>query len=52
VALRRIPSVQLLRNLYVGRVIHASLEQWKNDVKDLLNLSVTTQDDSTKWKKQ
>jgi len=52
VALRRIPSVQLLRNLYVGRVIHASLEQWKNDVKDLLKFSVTTQDDSTKWKKQ
>lgn len=51
IALQRIPSLQLLRNLYTGRVIHASPEQWKNDVMELLKFNMITQDDSTKWKK-
>jgi len=51
IALRKIPSLQLLRNLYIGRVIHASPEQWKNDVMELLKFNLTTQDDSAKWKK-
>jgi hypothetical protein len=52
IAVQRIPSLKLLRNLYIGRVIHATSEQWKSDVVDLLRFNVTTQDDSTKWKKQ
>lgn len=52
IAIQRIPSLKLLRNLYIGRVIHASPDQWKNDVIDLLRFNVMTQDDSTKWKKQ
>jgi hypothetical protein len=52
IAVQRIPSLKLLRNLYIGRVIHATSEQWKSDVIDLLRFNVTTQDDSTKWKKQ
>jgi len=52
IALQKIPSLQLLRNLYIGRVIHASPEQWKNDVIELLKFNATTPDDSSKWKKQ
>jgi len=52
IALQRIPSLQILRNLYIGRVVHASPEQWKNDVMELLKFNVTTLDDSTKWKKK
>ena len=52
IALQKIPSLQLLRNLYIGRVIHASPEQWKNDVMELLKFNTTTLDESSKWKKQ
>jgi hypothetical protein len=52
IALQRIPSLQFLRNLYIGRVIHASPVQWKNDVTELLKFNITTLDDSIKWKKQ
>jgi len=51
IALQRITSLQLLRNLYIGRVIHVSSEQWKNDVMELLKFNATTPDDSSKWKK-
>jgi Txe/YoeB family toxin of Txe-Axe toxin-antitoxin module len=52
IATQRIPSLKLLRSLYIGRVIHASPEQWKNDVMDLLRFNVKTQDDYAKWTKQ
>jgi len=52
IASQRIPSLQILRNLYIGRVIHASPEQWKNDTMELLRFNVATLDDSTKWKRQ
>lgn len=52
IAIQRIPSLKLLRNLYIGRVIHASPEQWKSDATDLLRFNVLTQDDLAKWKKQ
>lgn len=52
IALRRIPSLQLLRNLYIGRVIHSSSEQWKSNVMELLRFNLATQDDSIRWKKQ
>jgi hypothetical protein len=51
VATKRIPSLRLLRSLYIGRVIHTSPEQWKNDVMDLLKFNVATQDDNAKWGK-
>ena len=51
IAIRKIPSLRLLRNLYVGRVMHISQEQWKKDVMDLLRFNVETLDDSIKWKK-
>ncbi len=52
IALQKIPSLQVLRDLFVGRVIHASPAQWKSDVTDLLKFNVTTKNDSDKWKKQ
>jgi hypothetical protein len=52
IALQRIPSLQLLRNLYIGRVIHSSPDQWKSSVMELLRFNLATQDDSIRWKKQ
>jgi hypothetical protein len=52
IALQRIPSLQLLRAMYIGRVIHSSPEQWKSDVIELLRFNLTTQDNAIKWKKQ
>jgi hypothetical protein len=49
VAVQKIPSLQLLRNLFIGRVIHATLDQWAKDVTDLLRFNVSTLDDSAKW---
>jgi hypothetical protein len=50
-ALVRLPSLQILRSLFVGRVIHSSPEQWKKDVTDLLKFNVSTKDDSVRWSK-
>lgn len=52
IATKRIPSLRLLRSIYIGRVIHTSPEQWKSDVMDLLKFNVATQDDAAKWKKE
>lgn len=52
IALQRIPSLQLLRRLYIGRVIHSSPEQWKNDAMELLRFNLATQDDAVRWKKE
>lgn len=50
-AIAKIPELQILRNLFIGRVIHSSKEQWKQDVMDLLKFNVVTEDDSAKWQK-
>jgi len=50
-ALQKIPSLKVLRELFIGRVIHSTPEQWKGDVKDLLKFNVSTEDDSAKWSK-
>jgi len=50
-AIQKIPSLQTLRGLFIGRVIHASPEQWKQDVMDLLKFNVGTRDDNAKWQK-
>lgn len=50
-AIQKIPSLQTLRKLFVGRVIHSSLEQWKQDVTDLLRFNISTLDDTTRWTK-
>ncbi len=50
-AVQKIPSLRILRSLFIGRVIHRSHEQWQKDVMDLLKFNVTAQDDREKWKK-
>jgi hypothetical protein len=50
-AVAEIPSLRALRNLFIGRVIHSSFDQWKKDVTDLLDFNTNSSDDSTKWKK-
>jgi hypothetical protein len=50
-AIEKIPSLRLLRKLFIGRIIHGSEEQWENDVKNLLKFNINSRDDNEKWKK-
>jgi hypothetical protein len=50
-ALAKLPSLKILRNQFIGRVIHSSFDQWKNDVNSLLDFNAKSKDDSAKWKK-
>lgn len=50
-AAQKIPSLKMLRQLFIGRVIHSSFEQWKADVSNLLSFNMTAGDDA-KWEKQ
>ncbi|MFW6376071.1 MAG: hypothetical protein ACOCZJ_02805, partial [Thermoplasmatota archaeon] len=50
-AIAKIPELRELRRLFVGRIIHHSDEQWKEDVMDLLTFNVNTKDDNIRWKK-
>lgn len=50
-AIAKIPALRQLRKLFIGRVIHSSPEQWKNDVMDLLKFNVSTQNDDAKWRR-
>ncbi len=50
-AISKIPELQELRQLFIGRVIHSSTEQWKQDVMDLLKFNVETSEDAVKWSK-
>ena len=50
-AIQKLPALQTLRRLFIGRVIHSSPEQWKQDVAELLKFNVATQDDSVRWAK-
>jgi hypothetical protein len=50
-AIQKIPSLQTLRSLFIGRVIHASDEQWQHDATNLLRFNVSTADDAARWSK-
>jgi hypothetical protein len=50
-AIATIPELRELRNLFIGRVIHSSYDQWKQDVLDLLKLNTNVVDDSIRWTK-
>jgi hypothetical protein len=43
--------LKILRNQFIGRVIHSSFDQWKKDVNSLLDFNAKNKDDSAKWKK-
>lgn len=49
-SIERLPELRDLRNMFIGRVIHSSKEQWERDVVDLLNFNVKCIDDTKKWK--
>ncbi len=51
-SIARIPELQTLRRLYIGRVIHNTPEQWKADIMDLLAFNVSTTDDNLPWSKK
>jgi len=48
-AIAKIPSLKTLRDLFVGRAIHGSQEQWKADVTSLLAFNTKSIDDNEKW---
>ncbi len=50
-ACRKIPALQELRRLFIGRVFHRSPEQWQHDVLDLLSFNVSVTEDSLPWEK-
>ena len=50
-AITRIISLKILRDQFVGRVIHASPKQWKTDVTSLLAFNTKSIDDKEKWSK-
>jgi hypothetical protein len=50
-AIAKMPSLRILRGLFIGRVIHSSPDQWKNDVTSLLAFNAKSLDDKEKWKK-
>jgi len=50
-AIAKIHSLKALREQFVGRVIHASQEQWKDDVISLLAFNAKSTDDYEKWSK-
>jgi len=50
-AIMRIPQLRLLRERFIGKVMHSSPEQWKEDVAALLAFNVAQKDDDSTWKK-
>jgi hypothetical protein len=50
-AIAKMPSLRILRSLFIGRVIHSSPDRWKNDVTSLLVFNAKSLDDTEKWKK-
>ncbi len=50
-AITKIPALKILREQFVGRVMHASPEQWIADVTSLLAFNAKSIDDTEKWSK-
>jgi hypothetical protein len=50
-AIGKLPALRTLRGLFIGRVIHTSPEQAKQDIQDLLKFNVGTRDDGARWAK-
>jgi hypothetical protein len=49
-AVKKIPSLNEFRKLFIGRVIHSSFDQWKSDVTQLLEFNMKADDDE-RWQK-
>jgi hypothetical protein len=50
-AMKRLPELRKLRDLFIGRVIHRTPEQWKEDVTALLKFNTQSKNDEEKWEK-
>ena len=50
-AVAKISSLRILRNQFIGRVVHSSFDQWKSDITSLLDFNAKSEDDTAKWKK-
>jgi hypothetical protein len=50
-AIMRLPQLRLLRERFIGKVMHSSPEQWREDVASLLTFNVTQKEDIATWKK-
>ena len=48
-AIKRLPELRRLRDLFIGRVMHKTPEQWRNDVLSLLKFNTLSRDDAAKW---
>lgn len=51
-ALQRLPALRKLRELYIGRVMHKSPEQWRRDVEELLAFNIATPEDDARWREE
>jgi len=50
-AIEKIPELKILRELFIGRIVHSSVEQWQQNVLDLLTFNVNSRDDDDKWRR-
>jgi len=50
-SMAKIPEIKLMRELFIGRVVHRDDEQWQKDVRNLLEFNIGSKDDKEKWSK-
>jgi hypothetical protein len=50
-SLQRLPELRMLREHFIGRVVHRSQAQWQQDVAEILHFNVYSGDDALRWKK-
>lgn len=50
-SMAKIPEIKLMRDLFIGRVIHKDDKQWQEDVKNLLEFNINSKDNKEKWQK-
>jgi hypothetical protein len=48
----RLPELQQLRRQFVGRVMHGSLQSWKQKVHEVLQFNVSALSDEEKWQSE
>jgi hypothetical protein len=50
-SLQRLPELRMLRDHFIGRVVHRGKAQWQQDVAELLHFNVSSKDDGGRWEK-
>jgi hypothetical protein len=50
-SIAKIQELQELRKLFIGRALHFSFDNWKNDVVSILNFNISEKDDGKRWEK-